>query len=300
MRILIPVDGSPYSEAALRFVAARPFQHGSPPQIDLLNVQYPIPPRAGRAVGAELVHAWHEAESRKVLKPSIAILKDAQLEPAWFYRVGNPGLEIALWADKNDVDLIVMGSHGRTGRLNALLGSVAQTVLAGCRTPVLLIRSDAAPKRGSLRVGLAIDGSRHSQAALSFVIARRKLFGPRFTLRVAHVVDEVPIQVKTALANLAFTNFKHEEVRALRQEAFDRTMAPVREALASDALPAGEEMLVSSNPGEALAGWARREKLDLLVMGSHGMGALRLVLLGSVAAGVGARCSTPLLLVRPE
>jgi nucleotide-binding universal stress UspA family protein len=65
-------------------------------------------------------------------------------------------------------------------------------------------------------------------------------------------------------------------------------------------LSASEEMLVSSNPGEALAAWARREKLDLLVMGSHGMSALKLVVLGSVAAGVGARCTTPLLLVRPE
>jgi nucleotide-binding universal stress UspA family protein len=300
MKLLIPVDGSPYSEAALRFVAARPFRRGSHPQIDLLNVQYPIPPRAGRAVGAELVHAWHEAESRKVLKPAVAILKDALLEPAWFYRVGNPGLEIALWAERNDVDLIVMGSHGRTGRLNALLGSVAQAVLAECRTPVLLIRRDTPPKRGSLRVGLAFDGSRHSHEALNFVIAQRMLFGERFTLHVAHVVDEVPIQVKTALANLASTKFRHEEVRALRQEAFDHAMAPAREVLAVADLSASEEMLISSNPGEALAAWARREKLGLLVMGSHGMSALKLVVLGSVAAGVGARCTTPLLLVRPE
>jgi nucleotide-binding universal stress UspA family protein len=184
--------------------------------------------------------------------------------------------------------------------MNVLLGSVAQAVLAECRVPVLLIRRDTAPRRGSLRVGLAFDGSEHSRAALDFVIARRTFFGPRFSLRVAHVVDEVPIQVKTALANLASTRFRHEEVQALRQEAFDGAMAPAREALGSAGLDASEEMLVSSNPGEALADWARRAKLDLLVMGSHGMSALKLVVLGSVAAGVGARCNTPLLLVRPQ
>jgi nucleotide-binding universal stress UspA family protein len=298
MKLLIPVDGSPYSEAALRFIAARRFLPGTHPQIDLLNVQYPVPPRAGRAVGAELVHAWHEAESRKVLKPAAAILVDADLQPAWFYRVGNPGIEIAGWAEVHGVDLIVMGSHGRTGRRNALLGSVTQAVLAECRTPVLLLRREASARRGALRVGVAFDGSRHSLAALSFVIAQQDFFGQRFSLHVAHAVDEVPIQIRTALVNLASTEFTQEQVREQRQQAFDQVMAPARAALASAALPATEEMLVGSSPAEALAAWTRQARLDLLVMGSHGMSALKMVVLGSVSAGVGARCTTPLLLVR--
>jgi nucleotide-binding universal stress UspA family protein len=298
MKLLVPVDGSPYSEAALRFIAARRFSPGTHPQIDLLNVQYPVPPRAGRVVGAELVHAWHEAESRKVLKPAAAILADAGLQPALFYRVGDPGIEIADWAEEHGVDLIVMGSHGRTGRRNALLGSVAQAVLAECRTPVLLIRRDASTMRGALRVGVAFDGSRHSLAALSFVIAQQNFFGQRFSLHVAHAVDEVPIQIRTALVNLASTEFTQEQVREQRQQAFDQVMAPARAALASAALPATEEMLVGSSPAEALAAWTRQARLDLLVMGSHGMSALKMVVLGSVSAGVGARCTTPLLLVR--
>jgi nucleotide-binding universal stress UspA family protein len=300
MKILMPVDGSPHSEAALRFVAGRPFPRDSHPRIDLLNVQYPVPPRAGWAAGPELVHAWHEADSRAVLKGAVAILQQAGLDPASFYRVGYPGPEIAEWVGEHDVDLIIMGSHGCAGRANVLLGSVAQSVLSECQTPVLLIRRDTAPSTGSLRVGLAFDGSDHSRAALDFTLAHQSFFGPGFALRVAHVVDEVPIQVRTALANLTSTTFTHEEVRALRREAFDRIMAPAREALAAADLGAAEEMLVSSNPGAALAEWAQREQLDLLVMGSHGMGALKLMVLGSVAAGVGARCSTPLLLVRPK
>jgi len=164
---------------------------------------------------------------------------------------------------------------------------------------VLLVRQASATNASSMRVGVAFDGSEHSRAALDFTIAQQAFFGPRFTLQVVHVVDEVPIQVKTALANLASTGFTHKEVRALRQEEFDRVLAPAREALGRAGLGASEEMLVSSNPGEALATWARRAKLDLLVMGSHGASALKLVALGSVAAGVGARCNTPLLLVRP-
>lgn len=300
MKLLIPVDGSPHSEAALRFVAARSFPHETHPRIDVLNVQYPIPPRAGWGAGAELVHAWHEAESRSVLQPAVALLREARLDPAWFFRVGSPGLEIAEWAREHGSDLIVMGSHGRTARRNVLMGSVAQAVLAECRTPVLLVRPGSVPAAGSLRVGLAFDGSEHGRAALRFAIEHRAFFGPQSTLHVAHVVDEVPIQVRTALANLARTTFTHEEVRAQRREAFDHAMAVARAALAEAGVAADEEMLVHANPAAALADWAQRERIDLLLMGSHGVGALKLAVLGSVAAGVGARCAIPLLLVRPR
>ena len=300
MKLLIPVDGSPHSEAALRFVASRPFLPEAHPQIDVLNVQYPVPPRAGRAVGAELVHAWHEAESRSVLQPAVAVLQQVGLDPAWFYRIGSPGAEIAEWATEHDSDLIVMGSHGRTARMNVLLGSVAQTALAECRTPVLLIRQGDATSAGSLRVGLAFDGSEHSRAALRFTLDHQAFFGPQFTLHLAHVVDEVPIQVRTALANLASTTFTHEEVLAQRRQAYDQAMGAARAMLAEAGVQAREDMLVGANPAAALADWAQRERIELLVMGSHCTGALKAAVLGSVATGVGARCSTPLLLVRPH
>jgi nucleotide-binding universal stress UspA family protein len=300
MKLLMPVDGSPHSEAALRFVASRPFPREEHPQIDVLNVQYPVPPRAGRAVGAELVHAWHEAESSNVLQPAVAVLREAGLDPASFYRVGSPGLEIAQWASEHESDLIIMGSHGRTARMNVLLGSVAQTVLAECCTPVLLIRQGDATSASSLRVGLAFDGTEHSRAALRFTLDFRAFFGPEVTLHLAHVVDEVPIQVRTALTNLASTTFTHEEVQAQRRQAFDHAMNVARAMLAAAEVEASAEMLVGASPAAALADWVQRERIDLLVMGSHGTSLLKAAVIGSVAAGVGARCSTPLLLVRPR
>lgn len=58
MNILIPVDGSSCGDAALAFMAARPFKDAHRPQIVLLNVQVPLPPRAGRAVGADWARSW--------------------------------------------------------------------------------------------------------------------------------------------------------------------------------------------------------------------------------------------------
>jgi nucleotide-binding universal stress UspA family protein len=184
--------------------------------------------------------------------------------------------------------------------MNVLLGSVAQTVLAECRTPVLLIRQGDMTSPGSLRVGLAFDGSEHSRAALRFALDHRTFFGLESTLHLAHVVDEVPIQVRTALANLASTSFTHAEVQAERRQAYDHAMSAARAMLAEAGVEAGEDMLVGANPAASLADWVQRERIDLLVMGSHGTGAMKAAVLGSVATGVGARCSTPLLLVRPR
>ena len=189
MKILIPVDGSPYSDAALRFVATRRFREGQRPQIDLLNVQLPIPPRAGRAVGAEIVRAMHEAESAKVLKPAVSLLRAAQLEPAWQYRVGSPALEIVEWAEAHGSDLIVIGSHGHTAIKALVFGSVTQKVLASTHVPMLTLRAAKPPRRASLRVGIALDGSAYGIAAARYVLAHLPLFGPRPAVTLIHVAE---------------------------------------------------------------------------------------------------------------
>ncbi|GAB4483287.1 MAG: hypothetical protein OHK0044_32500 [Burkholderiaceae bacterium] len=298
MKLLIPVDGSACSGAAVAFVAARPVLGEGPPQIDLLNVRLPVPPRAGRAVGAEIVRAWYEAESGKVLKPVVAKLQAAGLEPARLYRVGHPGVVIAEWAEGHGVDLIVMGSHGRTALRNLLFGSVTQFVLASSSVPVLVVRTPEAPRRESLRVGIAVDGSRHSEAAAEFVLAHRALFGPRPEITMLHAVE-------TRVADLLPTGRLDEglslptaaEIEARERAAFERVIAPIRARFA-EARVAVEEAFLVGGAAEQIANFATSAPLDILVLGSHGRGALTSALLGSVAWSVAARCSTPLPLIR--
>ena len=57
MRILMPVDGSEYSKAAVAFVATRATLLRSPTEVELLNIQYPVPPSAARALGREMVQS---------------------------------------------------------------------------------------------------------------------------------------------------------------------------------------------------------------------------------------------------
>ncbi|GMV44867.1 MAG: hypothetical protein AMXMBFR66_02650 [Pseudomonadota bacterium] len=293
MKILIPVDGSPFSDAALAFVAARPFREEAQLYIDVLNVQLPVPPRAGRAVGAEIVRSWHEAESTKILKPAVGALRRAHLEPAWYWVVGSPGVEIADWADQHAVDLIVMGSHGHSALRGLVFGSVTQRVLASTAVPVLVLRTPKAPERASLRVGVALDGSAYGDAAARYVIQHRSLFGPRPTVSLIHVHAPTWLERQYPLATLPSAN----DLASAEAEAFDQALAPARALFAESGLAANEHCVVG-NPGEEIAQFARTAKLDILVMGSHGHGALTGALLGSVASRVAATCSTPLLLIR--
>ena len=273
MKILIPVDGSQFSDAALAFIAARPFKQEQHPVIDLLNVQLPVPPRAGRAVGADFVRACHEAGSRKVLKPAAEVLQQAGLEPAWFYRVGDPGLGIADWADTHSVDLIVMGSHGETAVEGLLFGSVTQKVLACSNVPLLALRSARAPRRASLRLAIALDGSEYGTAAVRHVLTHRTLFGVRPACTLVHVAKD-----------------------GAQSEAA-RILAPSMTLLSEGGFKTSERTIVG-DPAVELSRFARDARLDILVMGSHGRGALTSALLGSVAWRVAATCSTPLLLIR--
>jgi nucleotide-binding universal stress UspA family protein len=232
-----------------------------------------VPPRAGRAVGAEIVRAWHEANSQKVLKPAIDTLWRANMDPAWAYRVGNPGLEIARWADDQGTDLIVMGSHGHTAVKGLLFGSVTEKVLASTTVPVLAIREAKAPRRKSLEVAIALDGSAYGAAAARYVVAHRALFGPRPAFTLLHVAEAADPLV------------------------FESVLDPARDQFAAAGIEAAEARLVG-NPAAEIASYARTEKPDILVMGSHGHGLLTAAFLGSVAWRVAASCRTPLLLVR--
>jgi nucleotide-binding universal stress UspA family protein len=298
MKILLPVDGSATSDAAVAFVAARPPIDGGHPQIDLLNVQLPIPPRAGRAVGADVVRAWHEAEAARVLKPAIARLQQADLEPAWFHRVGHPGLVIADWAETHGIDLIVMGSHGRTALKNVLFGSVTQAVLASTTVPVLVLRTPRAPTRASLRVGLALDGSAYGAAVADYVLAHRSLFGPRPVFMLIHAVES-PDSARRAVRGEVAPVPTAVDLARIERAAFERVVAPIRRRFGAAGIDVQEKFAVGPAAAEIVRA-AAGERLDILVMGSHGRGAFTSALLGSVAWRVAANCGTPLLLIRPK
>ena len=297
MRILVPVDGSKVSQAAVNFIASRASLIGTDPQVQLLNVQLPIPVRAARVVGKDAVRSYYTDESDKAFKPAINLLKKAGLAASTDGRVGHPGDEIAAAAERIDADLIVMGSHGHGAFAGLVMGSVTNAVLARTKRPMLVLRDSHAPKADSLKVGVAVDGSKYSREAVRFVIRHRDLFGAQPQIMLLNVVPDFAGAVMPDMAGMALPAFSADEIEAMQSKAFSAAVAPVRKLLDKTGMST-ESVRLAGNPGDELAAYAKKKKLDVLVMGSHGYGAFKQAVMGSVATRVTAHCATPVLLIR--
>lgn len=301
MRILMPVDCSEFSKAAVAFVASRDTLLKKPVEIQLLNIQSPVSMRVAHALGNEIVQSYYEAEAAKALKPAAATLKRAGVAPAARHVVGSVTHELASIVAGSRVDLIVMGSHGETGLMKLLLGSATSTVALSCTKPLLVLRGGAIPKRDSLRVGIALDGSPYGLAAARFVAGHRDLFGASPAVSLIHVVpDLTKISVPGWIEREVPTGIKPEQAEVMQKAAFDNVFEPVRVLLAEAGITAAEVRLVAPIAGDAIASHATKGKLDVLAMGSLGFGADDHGNMGSVATRVAAQCQTALLLVREK
>ena len=140
MKILFAADGSKYTKKALAFLTTHESLAGPSDLVIVLNVQPPVPPRVRSMLGAEEVNAYHAEESRKVLDPIDRFLKRHKIAYQTISAVGSPTEEILRAAEREQAHMIVMGTHGQGLLSRALIGSVAQRVVADCEIPVLLVK----------------------------------------------------------------------------------------------------------------------------------------------------------------
>ena len=298
MKILVPIDGTRHSLAAVDFVASRRALVGRDPDVHLLHAQWPAPRDVEMLLGVRRLRALLAQRVEPIFRPALRKLEAAELVTHRIEVVGYPGDEIAKAAKKQRVDLIVMASRGLSAARSFFLGSVTGAVLARTRTPLLIVRGRAAPQGESLLVGIGVDGSKYSAAAVRYVIKHRFLFGPRPEIRLVHVTPPfVPYPVDMGPPPLP--PYAPADIEALQAQACDAAMRPAR-ALLEKAGLAFEETRLSGDPGDVIAAFATSHRLDVLVMGSHGRGKFAAAILGSVAMRVVARSRIPVLLIRRE
>lgn len=140
MKILFAADGSKYTKKALAFLVNHEDLAGADGEVVGLNVQAPVPGRVKTMLGSANVSAYHEEESQKVLAPIERFLKRHKMSFKTLAVVGSPTAEILRAAKREKAHLIVMGTHGQGLLSRALIGSVAQRVVAECDIPVLLVK----------------------------------------------------------------------------------------------------------------------------------------------------------------
>ena len=203
MKILVPVDGSKNSLNAVQFIGSRKTLLGSEPKIELLNVQLPLPARACRLVGQDAIQRYYEDEAEKVFEPSRKILEKEGYQASEAFTVGEAAPTIAKAAEDIDADLIVMGSRGQSALKGLFFGSVSNGVLAQSKRPMLVIRDELPTPADSLRVGIAIDGSKYGRAAVRYVLKHLPLFGTQATFYLINVVSDYAGAVMPDMAGMA-------------------------------------------------------------------------------------------------
>ncbi|ELY92046.1 universal stress protein [Natrinema altunense] len=144
--LLVPVDGSPLSNRALAFA----FEEFDDVAIVALHVLDPTDPGYSSPTDVSVKtepprgsDEWHERaaeEEERIFDDARELASDYGGEFDTETAVGAPAREIVDYAEENEIDHIVMGSHGRTGPTRLLLGSVAETVVRRSPVSVTVVR----------------------------------------------------------------------------------------------------------------------------------------------------------------
>ena len=140
MKILLAVDGSPYTKKMLAYLTTHDELFSAGNEYTVFTVQPMLPPRARAAVGKEIVDKYYVDEAEKVLAPVSKFLLRHGIDAKSSWKTGHAGECIAKFAEAGKFDLVVMGSRGHGTLVNLVMGSVATEVLAHCNVPVLLVR----------------------------------------------------------------------------------------------------------------------------------------------------------------
>lgn len=142
-RILLPTDFSDYSATATKYACELATRFDA--EIHLVHtLETHLSSTPGFTMGMAL--PTYINESKAAAEKSLA----GVLDPKWSIGrkviqavvEGSPKVEIIRYARKQDIDLIVLSTHGRTGLIHVLMGSVAETVVRTAPCPVLTVRPE--------------------------------------------------------------------------------------------------------------------------------------------------------------
>jgi nucleotide-binding universal stress UspA family protein len=137
-RILIPVDGSGNSQAAVRQVM-KEFMNDTATEIHLLNVQPPFSSYISRFIGRKARRDYHREQSEKAMVPIRRMLDAASIPYATHHAVGDRAAEIAAAARRLCCDLILIGTARKNSLTRLVENSVTNRVMALSPVPVEVV-----------------------------------------------------------------------------------------------------------------------------------------------------------------
>ncbi len=200
-------------------------------------------------------------------------------------RFGEPAARILRTAHDRDADVIVLGSHGRSGLSRLVLGSTAEDVLRRAHVPVLLIRQ---PHKARTRtIAVAVDLGPESEHVLASAF------------ELANSLDDARVHVLHAYAPVVVPSeygggtIPYESLHKAARESLRELAAPYAK------LPTMGNCVVDlGDPTTVILELADALSVDLLVLGTHGRQGLARLMVGSVAESVLRQAHMPVLIAK--
>lgn len=280
--VLVPTDGSERSEraAAHGIAIARAYDA----TVHALSVVETGALEFGDfAEGSEIYDAL-ETGGRRSTAAIADRAADAGLSTVTDVRDGPAGRTILDYAEEADVDLLSMGTHGRTGVRRALLGSVTERVVRESERPVLTAHeTEADPDTDYDTILVPTDGGPESRAAARYAID----FADRFDadVRAISVVDTTLTREGVVLEALSGVN--NDAVQWIAAEAQAHGVH-------------AETAVLEGPPADTVLDDAAEHDADLVAMGTHGRTGLDRFVTRSVAERVVRHADAPVLTVNRD
>lgn len=283
--ILVGVDGSPESHAAVRWAAQEAVLRHRP--VTLMHVVSPIVVTWPVETVVSSFYEWQEDNAQRVLKQSQETLAAAVPDaapPAVNVELRHDGIVPEFKDASQHAEMLVLGSRGLGPVGGAVLGSVSRTLLHHAQCPVVITKEGVVQEDSStLPVLLGIDGSPASENATAFAFDEASRRG----------ADLVALHAWSDVAVFPILGMDWQQYEQQGHEILAERLAGWQERYPDVHI---RRRIVCDKPARWLIDESRQSQL--VVVGSRGRGGIAGLLLGSVSTAVAESALAPVAVVR--
>jgi nucleotide-binding universal stress UspA family protein len=278
--IIVPVDGSARSQAALPAAAA--LAHAAGATLDLARVH--LEERPDLADDPSWDQMFREGEMRYLEALALAYEPVAGTKVTASLLDPPVAKSLLEFAETRAAPLFVMIGRGRTGLRRALLGSTCDALIRGGDTPVLVLR-DCSPddvpswqfgRRPFRRIVLPLDGTMHAEGGIAHAVAMARAMDAK--LRLVRVVG--PVVTSAVLGAMAMHPMvPYDDGTIVRNDIAQEYLQGIVDRINAGGPPldVGTEVALGTDPATAIIESCRRMSADLVVLPTHGRGASRII-----------------------
>lgn len=277
-RMLVPLDGSELAEQALPYTEELAKNLKS--EVILITICLPDDPLE-RALTEYIERRAQSFNSLGIRTRSLCI-------------EGEPATSIIDFAEKNDIGLIVISTHGRSGIGRWPLGSIANKVVQKSHVPLFLVRSGQLPTANKKfhKILVTLDGSRFAEAIIPYIENLAKAMSSEVIL--TRVVESLKLPKLAAYRERE--QYEQEYTTRLEREA-KRYLSKTKGLLAAKGISA-RSVLLSGKSAETIIQYANDVSASLIALTTHGFSGITKWAYGSVASRIIEGSSKPIFLVR--